>query len=107
MLYEILLPARTNSGVITTEARMKWEHEALYIAGGYTRLIAADGVWRGERETHCDVMIPYHVACNSAQWNALVAKAFELFPDQEAIFTARIGDAEIIGREEANGNSQG
>lgn len=42
---------------------------------------------------------PITVACEPIQRDLLLERAFELFPDQKAIFVAEIGEATIYERE--------
>lgn len=99
-LYSIALPDATNSGRKTLIARATWENRALELSGGFTRRPAGEGSWRDPKsgEIFHDVMHSYEVACGELVWRQLVAAAFELFPDQLAIFTAEIGYASIVER---------
>lgn len=102
-LYQFTLPCHTNAGLSYAQARKDWEAYALTYAGGFTRPQAfSDGVWKNtEGNTYKDVVIPYHVACDRIEFVTLLAHAFHLFPDQEAIFTADLGEATIHPRTEA------
>ena len=98
-LYEIALPIRDNSGRETTKARLNWEAEALLIAGGYSQFAPTTGFWKDDTgKVHRDVCLRYQIACDSVMWRTLVKHAFRLFPDQLAIYHARIGEATIEER---------
>lgn len=95
-LYEIALPTADNSGNGTWVALGLWEHYALKTAGGYTAMPDARGAWMDtDGKVFNDITRVYRIACTLPQWVLLVAKAFVLFPDQRALFTANIGTAVI------------
>lgn len=97
-LYEILLPAQDNTGKSTLTARELWLQRALDSVGGFTDRGLVTGTWK---DAATGILYPnepmhaYHVACEDYRWLDLVARAHELFPDQQAIFTAKIGEATI------------
>lgn len=100
ILYEIALPTQTNDGKPYTAALFAWEHDALRVAGGYTKLPLAQGVWvdmaDGPGRVYRDTMQCYRIGVETEETFArLVTAAFERFPDQVAIFTARIGTATV------------
>ena len=98
--FEILLPVVSNDKKPYIAALATWERAALKIAGGFTELPLASGVWRDEAtgETYRDAVQPYRVACSREQWAQLVMEAFRLFPDQLAIFYCELGEATIETR---------
>lgn len=98
-LWEIALPLADNDGRPTDQSLARWEAQALQIAGGYTQRPNGMGTWVHNMCVYTDIMRPYRVACSEQHFAALVDAAFRLFPDQLAIYTSRIGDAEIISRE--------
>jgi len=101
-LWEIALPARTNEGADYSAAHRTFNTITLQIVGGATQRPTGIGVWKDAGKVYMDEMVPYRVACSEEQFAALVDHAFRLFPDQVAIFTSRIGEAEIITRQEFN-----
>lgn len=94
-LYLFTLPVRTNAGLTCELARKRWAAEALKQCGGLTEPQAFNkGVWdNGDGQTYKEEVAEYKVACTAAQYKALLAFAFDAFPDQEAIFTADLGEA--------------
>jgi len=97
-LYEIALPARDNSGKDTEQAQAAWCARALELAGGYTEKPPALGVWLDKGKTYRDEMVGFQVACEPTVKDKLLAAAFELFPDQLAIFVSQVGTATIHER---------
>ena len=98
-LYEILLPVEDNSGATLGGAHRRFVMFLLDTAGGYTVGNERMGAWRDPRGCLVlDRVRPYQVTCEDAAWRKIVARAFELFPDQLAIFHAKIGDATIEDR---------
>ena len=99
-LYEILLPVEDNSGFDLREPHRRFAVFLLETAGGYTVDTERTGAWRDPKgNVILDRVRPYRVAGpNSLQWRMIVERAFELFPDQEAIFHAKIGEATIEDR---------
>lgn len=80
--------------------RHQWENFAAEIAGGYTRLGEVRGAWRDPNGAMIyEPMMQYQVATTHDQWRRLVALAFELFPNEQAIFWAEIGTATIETRD--------
>lgn len=100
--YEIALPVFRNSrrGNYETE-RGKWENFALDTAEGFTRLPQSEGVWRDPKtkRVYTEPMVFYRIASTSETFDALLRKAFDLFPDQLAFYTATTGEAFLINRE--------
>jgi hypothetical protein len=96
-LYLFTLPVRTNAGLTCELARKRWSAEALKLCGGVTEPQAFNrGVWdNGDGQTYKEEVAEYKVAATAAQYKALLACAFDNFPDQEAIFTADLGEAYI------------
>ena len=98
-LYEILLPMANNAGHGMQSAHTDFHAFLIDHYGGYTKGRPASGYWRNGRGIVIhDYMVPYRVACEPTAWLKIVARAFELFPDQEAIFHAQIGVATIEAR---------
>lgn len=100
-LYMIALPLANNSGLSYRRSLQLWEAHALDLGGGYTKRPNGEGVWNGPDRLYFEPMACYHVACDPAQWQRLLAIAFELFPDQHAIFHAHLGTATITDRGDA------
>jgi hypothetical protein len=95
-LYLFTLPVRTNAGLTCELPRKRWAAEALRLAGGVTEPQAFNrGVWEGDGRTYREEVAEYKVACDKPAFAKLLAFAFEQFPDQEAIFTADLGEASI------------
>lgn len=101
-LWEIALPVFTNDGRDYGDAHMTWQAKALHIAGGYSQRPVGHGAWRDPKsgEVYVDHMMPYRVACSPEAFGALVDEALRCFPDQVAIYTARLGEATIVDRHE-------
>jgi hypothetical protein len=98
-LYLFTLPVRTNAGLSCELARKRWAADALKLAGGVTEPLAfAKGVWEGDGLTYREEVAEYKVACDKPVFAKLLASAFANFPDQEAIFTADLGEATIHAR---------
>jgi hypothetical protein len=100
ILHSITLPTTDNDGRSTESALRAWQSIAVALAGGYTRGSPETGAWLGsDNRLYSDISVTYRVACDHETiWRKLVAKAFELFPDQLAICHAVIGTAEIENR---------
>lgn len=96
-LYLFTLPVRTNAGLTCELPRKRWSAEALKLCGGVTEPQAFNkGVWdNGDGLTYREEVAEYKVACDKPTFAKLLAFAFEQFPDQEAIFTADLGEAAI------------
>jgi hypothetical protein len=99
-LYLFTLPVRTNAGLTCELPRKRWAAEALKVAGGVTEPQAFNkGVWaNGDGQTYREEVAEYKVATDKAGFARLLAFAFDQFPDQEAIFTADLGEASIHTR---------
>lgn len=96
--YEIQLPARDNRKQDTYVARQQFERAALKAVGGFNRGPNSQGAWKDGATVYRDTMVPYRVACTEEQFAGLLMTAFQLFPDQLAIFTADLGTAHIAER---------
>jgi hypothetical protein len=114
-VYQIALPDTTNSvwgasffnahaHINIAAGRREWATRALQAAGGFTYLGERRGAWMDdEGRVYDETMHWYEVACARDTWDALVLYAFQLFPDQKAIYTARVGECEIIDRPPVDG----
>ena len=95
-LFEILLPLHNNSGISMHLAHVQFQAYALHIAGGFTKCGVVEGAWRNDAGIKMvDYLLPYRVMCSPEQWAQIVARAFALFPDQEAICHSHIGECTI------------
>jgi hypothetical protein len=92
-LYRILLPK--DQAKLAT-----WKTFVLDLAGGFTQYNVAQGMWRDPQGLPVgDLMVPFEVAVNHpAAWATIVDKAFELFPKEQAIMFALVGEATIAFR---------
>ncbi len=100
-LYEIFVPHATNDGArLYVAERREFERRILDIAGGYTEMGPRRGVWRDPNggRIYSEPMYAYRVMCDNATMGALLGDAFELFPDQVAIFISQLGHAEVVAR---------
>lgn len=98
-IYGIKLPLQDNAGRSTAFDIHDFASFVLDTVGGYTDAGEQCGVWRDDSgEVYRDTVHAFEVACNPEQWASIVAKAFECFPDQLAIYTANLGEAAIINR---------
>lgn len=97
-LYEFLLPVNDNLGRTTIIGCERFLQSALRLTGGYTQLRNAIGAWKADKDYY-DFVLPVRVACSEEHRDNLLEIAFELFPDQKAIFVAEIGEATIYERE--------
>jgi hypothetical protein len=103
-VYQIALPSVQFNGLPDASQRRQWTTKALNDAGGLTYLGAREGAWiSDDGELFEETMHWYEVACGRNQWDALVAYAFQLFPNEQAIYTARVGECEIITRPTVSG----
>ena len=96
-LYQILLPARDNDGAETWGVHVAWRQYVLNLVDGYTQQGVSSGLrqdWQTGR-IYTDELITYQVATTREMWRLCVAKAFELWPDQQAIIWAELGDATL------------
>lgn len=101
-LYQFTLPIHSNNGLSYELARKQWAAEALKLAGGVTApLTFREGTWKGEDRDYRELVAEYTVACTPKVYDALLAFAFDKFPDQEAIFTVELGEAAINSRPKA------
>lgn len=97
-LYQFNLPTHTNAGRSYEHARKSWAAQALALAGGYTALPFARGLYASETQTYDETIAAYQVACDPAVATELLADAFLFFPDQEAFAVFDLGEASIINR---------
>lgn len=96
-LYKIVLPQSHNDGNDAIRAHLAFQDFLLATVGGFTRGRLSYGVWQSEVDgVFTENVIPYEIACEDDKWSQIVAKASELFADQQAIFTAVIGSASIV-----------
>jgi len=99
-LYQINLPIVDNKSRSAIATHIEWRAQVLFAIGGYTRLSDVTGIWINDAgKRFSDISASYQIACDAETWRELIALAFKLFPDQEAIFHARIGTATIEERE--------
>lgn len=100
-LFRVTVPFNDNVGKSHLPAITRWENFLLKNFGGFTRSKTADGAWRNpDTDTvYNEAVIPYDIAVPNV-WDAdTIEKAFfRFFPDQLAVFIARIGSAHIRGR---------
>jgi hypothetical protein len=94
-LYEILLPVTDNDGADMGGAHNAFRNFLLEKVGGYTQAAPVRGAWLDGAATYHDTLVPYRVTCSPDGWRKIVRRAFELWPDQKAIFHAHIGTATI------------
>jgi len=99
-LYEIAVPTRDNKGKSYEKSIALFEEQLLAYADGFTRMPNAEGYWRDPKsgKVYFDVMRGYRVATSGKIFARIVDRAFDLFHDQLAIFTADIGSARIVSR---------
>ena len=98
-LYEILLPVTNNDGERMHLAHGRLQDFLLETIGGYTECPNVEGAWRNDTGlVMYDKSVPYRVTCHSEDWRKIVARAFELWPDQQAIFHTKLGEATIEER---------
>jgi len=69
-------------------------------AGGYSEVARnVLGQWQDETgRVYTDYSAVYSVACHYDVFMLLLARAWELFPDQEALFWVELGEAHISHR---------
>ncbi len=97
-VYRFHLPDTGNDGRDYGLARAEWLHQAAFIAGGYTLLGEARGLWRDGSATYAETMHIVEVAVEDGADSVrghLVALAKQYFPDQLAIYSAEVGQAWI------------
>lgn len=100
-LYQFNIPSMDNNGISAEEAHWRFKQAMLDVAGGYTELPLAHGAWRDDNgHVYEEAVIVYQVASDEGAKQHLLHLAFDTFPDQEAIFSARIGEATISDRPE-------
>lgn len=100
-LFELQLPHYTNAGLTTVDAMREFEQWCYAETAGFSRRASVTGCWASGARRYQELMTPYHFACDAADFEAILAKAFELFPDQLAIYFAEIGTATIRERQRA------
>lgn len=99
-LYEFFLPVNDNSGAATGLARAQFQEDVLQECGGFSMGAHKRGAWADNTgKVFYDEIAPITIACEPIQRDWLLRRAFELFPDQKAIFVAEIGEATIYERE--------
>lgn len=91
--FQILLPVSDNKGAGLSSALSAFEAQALSVAGGFTDVGQVRGVWEGPDKRYVDTLRDYRIACEPAQFQSLLDAAHILFPDQQALFCADLGDA--------------
>lgn len=90
-LYKITLPMETNSGASAAKAQQAFETFVSAHVGGFTKLPIAEGCWTDNTgHVYLERVVSYEIACEVTNWPHIVGKAFALFPDQKAIFWARL-----------------
>lgn len=95
--YEILLPQQDNAGNSTAPQREAFELFLLNGFNGFTRGASLHGGWKNDAgQIFFDALVPYRVAC--VDFFPVLARAFELFPDQEALYYTCGADAFIVPR---------
>lgn len=98
-MWQFTIPNYSNDGASYADARKEWEHRAIAKAGGLTHVGLTVGQWIDERgKLFYEPMQTYQVGASTEVANDLLADAFELFPDQQALFRAEIGTATIFER---------
>lgn len=102
-LYSFALPIHTNNGGAYVMGREAFKKAALELAGGYTLPNGAGtcsiGLWRNPEGRDCrDLLEVVNVACDALTRDKLEGVFWREFPDQEALYVAKIGEADIIAR---------
>jgi len=95
-LHQITLPLFDNSGTSLATAHDAFRAVALTFAGGYTEQAPARGHWIDKGHAYHEDVQSYVIACAWPEWRLIVARAWSLFPDQLALFTAHLGEADIL-----------
>jgi len=100
--YEMHLPMQNNAGTYNYAIeRGIWETMALKHCGGFSRS-TVEGAWIDDNgQTKIEAMVVYKIATDASDIDVLINAAFEVFPDQAAVFVARCGTAEIYSRSKA------
>lgn len=98
--FLLALPLADNSGKGTDAAHATFQKIALGIAGGYTKRPSGEGAWQdpADGRVYYDRMVPYIFACERQTFDQIVRLAFDLFPDQVALFTQELGAVDIVSR---------
>lgn len=109
-LFRFYLPQRDNSGVHMALAIEEFQNHLLTVAGGFTDLGTATGKWLDEKGgLHADTLRVVEVALNTEEaerkYSTLVTFAMELFPDQQAIYSAEAGVGRITVRAKVQGEA--
>jgi len=101
-LYQFTLPLENNRLVSYDGNIQQWTQEAAQLAGGVTAQGQSYGTWKSNRYgLITELVANFLVAVPSDEvYNKLLQRAFELFPDQQAIFTAHIGEAWVNRKED-------
>lgn len=94
ILYEFLLPVRSNDGSEIPDRIYKGLlGRILALAGGYTLPGKALGGWiNGQGSTQVENMLPLRVACTPDQAQEIVAMIADTFPDQESLMSYVLSD---------------
>jgi hypothetical protein len=84
----------------TADEREELEAFIAEEVGGFSRSAGYYGVWYDkEGKRYEDRNVVYQIACHPDTFRSIVAKAFELFYFEKALFWAEIGTAEIEYRQ--------
>lgn len=86
--YEIMLPLKDNSGKDLNRVHGTFQKLALAIARGYTKRPSVEGAYEDTKTgmVYYDRLIPYLFACDRATFEQVKLLAFNLFPDQIALY---------------------
>lgn len=98
--YSIMLPGTDKTGRHIFEAQHgQFRDFVVGHIGGLTMMPACAGWWKNpEGKVVMDTMVEYRIACTQPQFAMIVSCARGLFYREEAFFTAEIGEATIIGK---------
>jgi hypothetical protein len=92
-LYEIQVPMCTNNGTPYGATIDEFAHAIVKLVGGCSKRPSVHGMWENNGELYSEAMVPFHIACEKSEFQAIISLAFEVFPDQISIFTAEVGEA--------------
>ena len=100
-LYQLTLPVLDNQGHSMVSAIDALDAYTLEVVGGCSRSGGISGLWRDQHndKVYADQLVAWHIATAETVFRLVLAKAFELWPDQLAIFWAQIGTATIEHRQ--------
>lgn len=98
--YLLALPLTDNAGKDTNAAHATFQKIALSVAGGYTKRPSGEGAWQDPEtgRVYYDRMVPYVFACERGTFDVVKRVAFDLFPDQLALFWQELGEVTIENR---------